>query len=108
MECRQTVTDDGDDIFLGAVSIVDIVTRQQSDPELRQVTAYLGSHSSSVPRAFKRVVHALTLRDNVLYKKNFAAGGWSWLLVVAKTYARRMLRVVTIIRLRDTLVTPVR
>lgn len=82
MGCGQAVTDDDDDAFLGAVSSADMVTRQRSDPELRQVIAYLDDQLSAVPRAFKRVVHALTLRDNVLYKKNFAAGGRSWLLVV--------------------------
>lgn len=82
MRCGQAVTDDDDDAFLGAVSIADMVTRQMSEPELQQVIAYLNDQSSTVPGAFKRVVHVLTLRDNVFYKKNFPAGGRSCLLVV--------------------------
>lgn len=76
--------DDNDDAFLGAVRLADMVTRQQSDPELRQVIAYIDGPASAIPRGYKRVAHTLTLRDNDLYEKKFEAGGPSWLLVVAE------------------------
>lgn len=74
--------DEYEDAFIGTISTVDMAARQRHDTELREVIAHLEGQEGTIPRVFLRVLPALRLRNNVLYKKSFAASARSWLLVI--------------------------
>lgn len=74
-------TNDDEDSFLGAINATDMALRQRRDPELRHLMEHLAGRQSVLPRDFIRVLPALSIRQGILYKKNFEPGGRPWLLV---------------------------
>ena len=74
--------DDDDDRFLGAVSANDMAALQRDDPELRALIDHLEGRGGTIPRSFSRVLPTFAIRQGVLYKKNFADGNTTWLLVI--------------------------
>lgn len=69
-------------ILLNAISTECLAERQSADPELRHIMDYLNGACTTAPRAFKRALSSLCVRNGVLMKKNFSASQTPYLIVV--------------------------
>lgn len=78
--------------FLGAVNTTTMSQKQREDPELRPLIDFLEGQTSSVPKAFTRGLSSFSLRNNVLFKRNFTPNGNAHLLVVPATLRNEILQ----------------
>uniref|UniRef100_A0A131YDK3 Tick transposon n=1 Tax=Rhipicephalus appendiculatus TaxID=34631 RepID=A0A131YDK3_RHIAP len=73
---------EGDFLFLGLANVVRMPEYQREDNELLSVIRYVQGDDVVVPRLLSRGLASSTLRNNVLYKRNFENRQKSFLLVV--------------------------
>ncbi|KAK8786810.1 hypothetical protein V5799_023415 [Amblyomma americanum] len=80
-----------DEAFLGAVTSSDIIAQQRADDELKLLMEHLEGHHPSIPSHLARRLPSLCLRGGVLYKKNSASSGKSYLLVIPAAFRHEIL-----------------
>lgn len=74
--------EDDDFPFLAVVTTTDMAQRQRADPGLRPLIEHLEGLDVAVPRAFARGLSSYSIRNRVLYKRNFQHNKETFLLVV--------------------------
>lgn len=57
--------------FLGAVSASEMAQLQRADPELLLIIQHLEGFDAHIPTAFIRNIASFSLRNSILYKRNF-------------------------------------
>lgn len=62
------------------------------DDELRPLLDFLQGRNANVPRPFARGLQFFCLRNNIIYKRNFAPCGRDYLLVVPACFQSEVLR----------------
>lgn len=81
-----------DDILLTALSASCLADQQCADLELRDVMEFLNGSNTTAPRAFRRVLPSLCIRNGLLVKKNFAPNNTQYLIVVPPSLRNEILQ----------------
>lgn len=74
--------DDDDAAFLGAIDPPTLSTQQREEAELQPLLDFPEGRTARKPKLFARGLKFFCLRNDILYKRNFAGNGKDYLLVV--------------------------
>lgn len=74
------------------IDTVDAQAEQLSDCNLRPIIENLMSPTADVPRRIRRRASLFTLRDGILYRRNYEPDGLSWLLGVQRDQSKDVIR----------------
>lgn len=77
---------------LAVLDSVDMSAEQHSDLSLVPILNYLSSPTSDVPSSIKRRAALFTVRNSILYRRNYDPHGRQWLLVIPRQLQKSVIQ----------------
>lgn len=82
---------DATDPLLSSLTLTDMASQQRKDPWIAAIVDFLSPASKRIPsRSIRRQAAHFSIRDNLLYRRNYMSDGRKWLLVVPRSLRKEV------------------